>query len=436
MLPASSVARVGPRVLLFLGLCSLGGLHPSTAQPAPLVLRLDTLLAEVRRANPSLQAARLEAAARAQVGAQVAALPDPVVSVTAFPFPILTAFGAQRTQWRVEQRTPWPGTRRLRAEAANHAAAAAQHDAEALALDLALGVQQAYYALIQLDRTEIVLQAYQERLAVFTEATLVRYEVGQGTQGAALQLSLERDRLTAQRQALGVRRAAALQQLARLTDRPALAHRPAALTLDAPPWPAPSSPAVPDLLQRRPEAQGLRANAERAATETALAHQAFYPDLGLGLTYVDVAPRDRPATADGTDALGITVSARVPLQRGRLRARVAETRLRQQQVEARQAALRTAIETEVAVLTETLRREAETVALYRSQLLPQATATAESVRAAYTTGQVSYTAFLDAERTRFQLQLALEEAHGRYLHAHALLDRALGTHLPSTPTSR
>ena len=144
-----------------------------------------------------------------------------------------------------------------------------------------------------------------------------------------------------------------------------------------------------------------------------------------------------PPTADGTDALAVMVSAKIPLQRGRLHARLEEARLRQAQVEARQDALDTAIATELADLAYAARREAETLALFRDRLVPQAQATVESVLAAYTTGEADYAAFLDAERTRFQVQLGLEEALGRYLDATARLERALGgaalADLPTLP---
>src|SRR5690606_39983737 len=54
--------------------------------PDTTALRLDALLAEVAEASPALRAARLEAAAMAQVGAQVGALPDPLASLTVVPY--------------------------------------------------------------------------------------------------------------------------------------------------------------------------------------------------------------------------------------------------------------------------------------------------------------------------------------------------------------
>jgi outer membrane protein TolC len=393
---------------------------------------LGDLLAEVAEANPTLRAARLEAAARAQTGAQVGALPDPTVSVKAFPYPLVTALGAQRSQWRVEQMAPWPGTLALRERAADLGAAVSGYEADALALDLALQVKRAYYTLYQLQRTDALVRTFRERLDAFTEAAAVRYEVGRGPQGAVLQVGLEEERLGARLLAIDARREAALQTLARLTDRPGLvAADPdgsgqAPVVLETPPLPSAEAALADVALRLRPEVQALDAAAEQAEAEVALARKAFYPDLGVGVTYFDITDREMPPTADGTDAVAVMLSAKLPLQRGRLRARLDQARLRAAQVEARQEAIETAITTEIADVAYAARREAETLVLFRDRLLPQAQATVESVLAAYTTGEADYVAFLDAERSRFQVQLGLEDALGRYLDATARLERALG----------
>jgi outer membrane protein TolC len=240
-----------------------------------------------------------------------------------------------------------------------------------------------------------------------------------------LQVGLEEERLGARLLAIDARREAALQRLARLTDRPGLLAADS-VTLEPPPLPSADAALAETALRLRPEIQALDAAAEQAEADVALARKAFYPELGLGLTYFDVTDRDAPPTADGTDAFAVTLKARVPLQRGRLHARLEEARLRAATVEARREALETAIRTELADVAYAARREAETLQLFRDRLVPQAQATVESVRAAYTTGEADYAAFLDAERSRFQVQLGLEEALGRYLDATARLERALG----------
>jgi outer membrane protein TolC len=406
-----------------IAIAAILGALPALGQPT--TLSLDALLAEVDAVNPTLRAARLEAAARATVGTQVGALPDPTVSVTAFPYPLVTALGAQRSQWRVEQMIPWPGTLALRARAADLDAAVGDYEAEALALDLALRVKRAYYTLYHLQRTEALVRAFSVRLDAFAEAAVVRYEVGRGPQGAVLQIDLEGERLRSRLLAIAARREAARQTLARLTDQPALAADDS-IALTPPPLPSANAALVGTALRLRPEVRALDAASARAEANVDLARKAFYPDLGVGITYFDVADRDTPPSADGTDAFAVTLKARVPLQRGRLNARLDEARLRAAQVEAQREALDTALRTELADAAFAAEREAETLELYRERLVPQAQATVESVRAAYTTGEADYAAFLDAERTRFQLQLGLEETLGRYLDATARLERALG----------
>ena len=249
--------------------------------PAPVVgadttrLRLPDLLAEVGRANPTLQASLLEAGALSQVGAQVGARPDPVASVLVAPFPVVTARGAQRSQWRVEQPLPWPGTLGLRERSADLAAAVAGYETEALALDLAFEVERAYYDLVHAHHVEGVLRTYEARLDAFAEAAAVRYEVGRGPQGAILQVQLEGEQIAERLYRLAAHRTEALQTLARLTDRPDLVGSPVSV----------APPALPDslggllarALRERPEVRAMETARERARTEVALAEKAFYP---------------------------------------------------------------------------------------------------------------------------------------------------------------
>jgi outer membrane protein TolC len=396
--------------------------------PDTATLRLSDLIGQAASANPALAARLAGADALATRAAQDGALPDPTVALTGFPLPILTARGAQVAQLRAEQMMPWPGTLGLRARRADLASQAAYLDAEAFRLDLALAVRLAYHRLYEVDRTRDLVESFAQRLDAFTDAAAARYEVGRGPQGAILQLDLQRERLRARLLMLDAERQSALQSLARLTDRPNLVLLSAVDV--APPAPLADSLAAAALADRA-EVQAARLAEARAAAGAELARKAFYPDLGFGLMYSLVTERDMPPTADGRDALGLTVMARVPLQRERLRAAAQEAQARRREAAARRDALETEIATQIAELAYVAERRAETVALYRERLIPQADLTVESLLAAYTTGQVDYLAFLDAERTRFDLLVAAEEAAARLLDARARLDRALGTPLPT-----
>ena len=133
-----------------------------------------------------------------------------------------------------------------------------------------------------------------------------------------------------------------------------------------------------------------------------------------------------PPTADGRDAFAIGASIKVPLQRGRLRARLEEARVRQVQVETRQEALETAFQTQIADLTSRLRQDTEQLTLYREALLPQAETTLQATLSAYTTGRTAFLDLLDAQRMLFSLRAGYEDTFARYLKGTAALERALG----------
>ena len=410
---------------------------PARAQ-APDTLRLDAVLDAVYAGNPTLAAARLDARALARRGDQVSALPDPTASVMVAPYPILTARGTQRSQWRVEQMLPWPGTLGLRRDAADAAAEAARLGADQVALDLARDATRAYADLVRTQEAADVVRSFQARLDAFAEAAAVRYEVGRGPQGAILQVQLERQRLAERLIDLDRQRDAAVQVLARVLDRPGL-------TVGRVVTPPAALPDADDLdalaLDLRPEVAAAQARIDQAEVDVALAKRAYYPDLGVGVVYTDIAEADAPPTATGRDALGLMASVRIPLGRDRLRAGVQEAELRQQAARVRLEATRTAIQTGLADALSDARRAAEAVALYRDTLLPLSLTTVESALAGYTTGTVDFLAFLDAERARFQVQLGLVDARARLLDAAADLARAVGLTTPdafdgSTPQDR
>ena len=403
--------------------CALAA-APAAAQ-APDTLRLGAVLDALYAENPALRAERLDARALAREGDRVGVLPDPTASVMVAPYPILTARGTQRSQWRVEQMVPWPGTLALRRDAADARAEVARLGADATALDLARRATRAYADLVRTQEAAAVVRAFRARLDAFAEAAAVRYEVGRGPHGAILQVQLERQRLAERLITLDREREAAVQTLARVLDRPGLAVSDRVVAV------VPTLPDAADLaavaVGARPEVARARVQIEAAETEVALAEKAFYPDLGVGVVYTDIAEAEAPPTATGRDALGLMASVRIPLDRTSRRAGLDQARLREEAARARLAATETAVETDVADALSDARRAAEAVALYRETLVPQAETTVESALAGYTTGALDFLAFLDAERARFSVALGLVDARARLLDAAADLARALGT---------
>ena len=406
---------------------------PVQAQPTQADttrLRLSALLGEVREANPRLRAARLRAEALSYEPEQAGALPDPTASLTYQPRPLLTARGYQRTQWQVSQQIPFPGKRRLRSEIASLDAQVASAEAGVLGQDLAFQVSEAYYEVYRTQEQERLIRAFQSQLESFEEAATTRYEVGEGSQQAILKAQIERERLSLRLQELAAERRSALEALARLTQRPGLDVPATPMEVQAPAVPS-GEAALATALEARPEAEALRHAQEQAERRIALARYAFWPDFTVGARYFDLGSSDVGPAMTGRDALALSVGVKVPLWRGKQRARLEEAQVQQRRAEARLDAFRLEVETELADLRNRLQRQERQLELLTETLIPQAETALEATLSAYSAGRTDFLDLLDAERTLFQLQMEREAIQAQHFTTGARLLRTLGhTRLP------
>lgn len=391
------------------------------------VLHLDSLLQAAERTNPSLRAALLRAEVRALKTPQASALPDPTVQGTGHLYPIVTARGPQRSQWQVRQSIPFPGKRGLRGEVATLGAKVAEADAEALAHELALGIQTAYYELYRVQKREELIRAFEEELRQFESAASTRYEVGDGSQQAILKAQVERGRLEMRREKLRSERESAVQSLARLTGREDLRGPDQTVEVAAPSELHSGAQTKNEAaVEMRPEADALQRRIERAETETTLARRAFWPDFTAAIQYTDVRRGDLTPTMTGRDALNLSIGITIPLWRGKKQARLDEAQVERHRAEAQLDDFRLQVRTKVRDLREQLRREQRQLTLLDEQLLPQAETSLEATLSAYKAGRTDFLDLLDAERTLFQLQLDREDTHARALQTAAKLEHALG----------
>ncbi|MEX2400514.1 MAG: TolC family protein [Rhodothermales bacterium] len=403
----------------------VGAQSPTPRLEADLpLLRLDELVEEVRASNPSLRAAHLEVEALSTVARQVSALPDPMIMGTYQPFSVLTARGAQRSQWRIEQQLPYPGKLSLKGDIADLGTDVAAHEATAFEIDLVASVKRVYYELYRIQEQLVLINIFQDRLVQFEAAAAEQYQVGTGMQQAILKAQIEKNALSQRALDLEERRTTAVETLSRLVDRPIEGEfrveisQPEIDGLQA-------AELVDTALRNRPEMKAVESAAERADKQIDLAHKQFLPDFGVNVTYFDIASGPVPPTATGRDAIALGISIKVPLQRDRLRARLEEAKARRSQTDARRDALASSFRTQIHDLVKRLEIETEQLDLYRDLLIPQATSTVNAILSAYTTGRTDFLNLLDAERMLFTLRLNREDAQARLLKASADLEREL-----------
>ena len=137
--------------------------------------KLRLLLQEILHRNPSLAALAAKAAAADQRAPQVKALPDPVVSVTAFLSSPETRVGPQYGTVALSQRFPWFGKLPAREQVELAAAVAARTRVASRRLEIVTEARRLAYELAWLDREEREVRADRETLEHYEELARARY---------------------------------------------------------------------------------------------------------------------------------------------------------------------------------------------------------------------------------------------------------------------
>jgi outer membrane protein TolC len=263
----------------------------AAAQEAPEELSLPDLVREALDHNPAVQmAARGVDARRARVP-QAAALPDPMLMFGVMnegrpvPFQTLGEASFSEAYLGVSQDLPFPGKRRLRKEAAQQEAEAAERALEGVRRRVAADVADVYYDLYAVHAALDVVSESTQLLEQLVKAAHARLSVGQTSQQDVLEAEVERSRLEERRTSLVQRRAILEARLRSLLNRgsgPPLG-RPSPVT----PTPVPDS--LDELLSRAEERSPVLQEKARVVAQgerlVDLAKRDRKPDFSVNFTY-------------------------------------------------------------------------------------------------------------------------------------------------------
>ncbi|MBN2131710.1 MAG: TolC family protein, partial [Sedimentisphaerales bacterium] len=286
--------------------------------------------------NSGLQAAFEEWKAQLQQVLQAKALPDPRFTYSYFIQEVETRVGPQRQRVSVTQVFPWFGTIEARTDAAAAAAKAAQKRYEAKKLQLFYDVKDTFCEYVYLQRAIEIARDDLDLVRHFEEVVRNKYVTATAGHPDIIRAQVELATLDDKLKTLEE-----LQTpiVARLN---AVLNRPNASTL---PWPKQrlASPADVDraelfavLRQQNPELQAMDFDIESARSRIELAKKRFYPDLGLGVDWIDTGDAIMPGVADsGKDPVILMFSMNLPIWRksygaAELQARAAARRVSHQ----------------------------------------------------------------------------------------------------------
>ncbi len=395
----------------------------------PLALADEVLtLAAAQRLSaqhPVVQADDERAQALAQLPDQLAALPDPRLSLNVLNLPLskpsLSREAMTVSQLGIRQTIPWPGKRKLRAEAARAMAQAASLDASERRLWLRRHVALRWWNLFYLDRALDTVQRNQALMKQLIQIADSKYRTGQGRQSDILLAQLELSRLLDQQIVLKGARNHEQAALNSLLQRPADAAIVLPATVDSELPPLPAHTALLRMAeQHRPwlQAQRLRIDASEARLREA--DKDYYPDLDVGAFYGLRAGR--------SDLAGVMLSMNLPIfteqkQDHAVAQRQAEKASAQFTLEDRRLRINEAL----AAFAADYRASWQQALLLKTGLIPQAEQTVAAMRAAYQVGEVDFLNLVRARITLYNHETEYWQAISKAWQAVAQIEAETGT---------
>jgi outer membrane protein TolC len=377
------------RVLITIVVLFGTGVRAETPAPA---FRLDALVADIRRNNPSAAgAARRIEAARLRIP-RARALPDPFLQGMLEDLPPRLRGGMPMVRVIGTQMLPWFGKRDRMARVAEREADAVAARADRTVLDVVAAGKRAYYDLVLNRQARAINREQRAIVDTVIEVATGRLASGTGMHHDVLKMQTEATMLDDGLVMLEADRREMAAMLNALLDSPA--ETPVAEPEDTwtPAGPLDRTRLVEAAIAHRPE---LREMASMEAAERAMAEAArreYYPDVMVGALY-DFK------TAE-PDTLGGMLGLNIPIWIGskqRLDVKAAETRARA--VERERAAMAAMVKAEIERQLARVDAADRRLRLLDTEFIPRAQQTFDSAIRAFPTGTVDVLSLLDSLRT-------------------------------------
>lgn len=357
------------------------------------------------RANPGLTALSERATAASERIEQSRAWPDPKFQVTYFGESVQTRTGPQEAIYAFSQTIPWYAKNGRKEDFARSEASAVELAYEEASLRLSDQVAQSYYEAAYLQKA---LESTEANLVLLRDLeSVVDARVrGGGDLNQLLRLTLEIERNEDTLARLEQKTVSTHARLQALLGR-AVDEVDPLQAVDFDRWREADLRSLQSaLIARNPELMSRQQSIESAGFRAELAKLKRYPDITLGLNYIEVGDPISAGTPDGgVDPWAVTIAVSIPLWEGNTRSEIREAHALRRSAEAsfqdRVLQLKADLSEAVASRDEAALR----MERYDTRLLPLARQALENTQAGYVSGKLSILDLIDSERSVLDLQL-------------------------------
>ncbi len=381
--------------------------------------------------NAGLKAAFEQWRASLEKIPQAGALPDPRFTYGYFIKEVETKVGPQRQKFDFMQTFPWFGTIEARTDRATAEARVARKGYEATKLQLFQQVKHAFYEFDYLAKAIQITKENLELVKHFEEVARSRYATATASHPDIIRVQIELAVLEDRLGSLEELKPAVTARLNSILNR--------AIDKDLP-WP--KSPEYQHISidfhelskiikSNNPDLQAIKYEIEAAKSNEKLTKKKAYPDMGIGVSYIDTAHTLASGVPDnGKDPIIAMFSLTMPIWSDNYKAaeRQAGAQLRQKRHEKIQ--MENTLSARGQMLLYNIDDSNRKIRLYWDVVIPKTKEMLEASETAYKADKIDFLSLIDAQRMLLSYELYLQRLISENAQELAELETLAGTSLP------
>lgn len=374
--------------------------------------------------NPGLVAAYEKWQAALEKVGPAGTLPDPKLTFANYIDEVETRVGAQKYSFGVNQTLPWFGKLDLKSKAAVEAANAEKSLYDAQKLMLISKIKKLYYQYSYLAQAIKITQDNITLVANFESVARTKYKGGAGLQNAVIKIQVELGKLTDRLVSLKDSMTPVVAKLNSAMNRPSSASLPVPENIPDEKILIDRSELISLLQSNNPNLKVLDYMAEKDNYMIGLAEKNFYPDITLGLNYINTESRyDADPEDNGKDPLVASVSINLPIWRKKYNSIKRGVKAERRSVKRSREEMENSLIADLEMAVFELRDAERKITLYRDTLLKKAEQNVNINQLAFTSDKASFLDLIDAQRVLLEFQLAEKKALADYGKALSEIER-------------
>lgn len=369
---------------------------------------LNDLLSIAAFNNASLKSAYLKWQSELFKVYPAGALPDPHLSYTYYVQEVETRVGAQKNAIALMQKLPWFGKLDLKKAMQQEMAQSKKAEYDAVKNALFSKVEQLYYDYWYLQQSLRIAEENIKLLESLEPISRNKIKVGAGSQDL-IKLQIEIAKVTDIRDSLKLRKIPLDARLNQLLNRPARAQVGLIAALGKIPqtW---SEKELLAIVKANPELQKYEHLKSAATKKIELAGKNRYPDLNIGLKWIQTNDLFVNTRENGKDPVMATIGFSIPWNQRKYGDLIASAKVDYRAISWAGQEMENKLRAQTKMALYEIEDNLRVLKLYRDTLIPKTEESLNLTLQAYRNGQESFIGFVDIQRQLLNFQLTLEKS--------------------------